>query len=116
MDSESVGSGADPGPPSIEGISAITLATHDMARAVRFYQVLGFVLYQGGEESSFTSLQAGASYLNLLVQPAGVRGRGGAVSSSTLPTSMPSTSAPWPLGCGPRTPPATRHGASATST
>jgi catechol 2,3-dioxygenase-like lactoylglutathione lyase family enzyme len=42
-----------------------------MTRAVRFYQALGFVLYQGGEESSFTSLQAGASYLNLLVQPAG---------------------------------------------
>jgi catechol 2,3-dioxygenase-like lactoylglutathione lyase family enzyme len=26
----------------IESISAITLATHDMARAVRFYRMLGF--------------------------------------------------------------------------
>jgi catechol 2,3-dioxygenase-like lactoylglutathione lyase family enzyme len=71
MGSESVRSGADTGPPLIEGISAVTLATHDMTRAVRFYQALGFVLCQGGEESSFTSLQAGASYLNLLSQPAG---------------------------------------------
>ena len=30
----------------IENISAITLATHDMERAVRFYRMLGFeVLY-----------------------------------------------------------------------
>ena len=28
----------------IEGLSAITLATHDMRRAVRFYQALGFEL------------------------------------------------------------------------
>ena len=28
----------------IENISAITLATHDMARAVRFYRMLGFEL------------------------------------------------------------------------
>jgi catechol 2,3-dioxygenase-like lactoylglutathione lyase family enzyme len=26
----------------IESISAITLATHDMSRAVRFYRMLGF--------------------------------------------------------------------------
>ena len=26
----------------IEGISAITLATHNMSRAVRFYRILGF--------------------------------------------------------------------------
>jgi len=26
----------------IEGLSAITLATHDMRRAVHFYQALGF--------------------------------------------------------------------------
>jgi catechol 2,3-dioxygenase-like lactoylglutathione lyase family enzyme len=33
----------------IEGISAITLATHDMRRAVRFYRVLGFAMLYGGE-------------------------------------------------------------------
>ena len=53
----------------IEGISAVTLATHDMPRAVRFYLALGFELLHGGEESSFTSFRAGTSYLNLLNQP-----------------------------------------------
>ena len=53
----------------IEAISAITLGTHDMARAVRFYGVLGFQLLYGGEESSFTSLRAGTGYLNLVSQP-----------------------------------------------
>ena len=32
--------------PTIEGISAVTLVTRDMARAVRFYQDLGFSLTQ----------------------------------------------------------------------
>ena len=54
----------------IEGISAITLGTHEMERAVRFYRALGFEVLHGGEESSFTSLRAGASYLNLILQPA----------------------------------------------
>ena len=43
----------------IDGISAITLATHDMQRAVRFYRALGFDILYGGEASSFTSFQAG---------------------------------------------------------
>ncbi len=34
---------------TIHSISAITLATHDMARAVRFYRALGFELTHGGE-------------------------------------------------------------------
>jgi len=51
-------------------ISAITLATHDMARAVRFYQALGFTIRYGGEQDSFTSLHAGSGYLNLILQPA----------------------------------------------
>jgi catechol 2,3-dioxygenase-like lactoylglutathione lyase family enzyme len=54
----------------IEGISAVTLGTHEMPRAVRFYRVLGFEALHGGEESSFTSFRAGASYLNLIAQPA----------------------------------------------
>ena len=35
----------------IERISAITLATHDMARAVRFYRALGLEVAYGGEAS-----------------------------------------------------------------
>jgi catechol 2,3-dioxygenase-like lactoylglutathione lyase family enzyme len=54
----------------IEGVSAVTLGTHEMARAVRFYRALGFEVLHGGDESSFTSLRAGRSYLNLIAQPA----------------------------------------------
>jgi len=54
----------------IENISAITLATHDMARAVRFYRMLGFEVIYGGGDAAFTSFRAGTSYLNLIVQPA----------------------------------------------
>lgn len=53
----------------IESLSAITLATHDMARAVRFYRALGFALLYGGETAGFTSFAAGAGYLNLIAQP-----------------------------------------------
>ena len=52
----------------IETISAVTLATHDMARAVRFYRELGFDVLHGG--ASFTSFRAGTGYLNLILQPA----------------------------------------------
>src|SRR6202171_2373897 len=54
----------------IEGISAVTLGTHEMPRAVRFYRALGFEVLHGGEGSSFTSFAAGAGYLNLIAQPA----------------------------------------------
>src|ERR1700737_187188 len=40
------------------------------ATSVRFYRALEFEVLHGGEESSFTSLRAGASYLNLIAQPA----------------------------------------------
>jgi catechol 2,3-dioxygenase-like lactoylglutathione lyase family enzyme len=59
------------GPSPIEGISAVTLATHDMARAVRFYQALGFALCHGGASASFSSLHAGTGFLNLIAQPDG---------------------------------------------
>jgi catechol 2,3-dioxygenase-like lactoylglutathione lyase family enzyme len=52
-------------PVSIESVSAITLATHDMARSVRFYRALGFELHYGGEEAEFTSFSVGSSYLNI---------------------------------------------------
>jgi catechol 2,3-dioxygenase-like lactoylglutathione lyase family enzyme len=53
----------------IESISAITLATHDMPRAVQFYRSLGFDIVHGGETSPFTSFHAGSGYLNLIAQP-----------------------------------------------
>lgn len=55
---------------TIESISAITLATHDMARTVRFYQALGFRMRYGGADAPFTSFHVGAGYLNLIAQPA----------------------------------------------
>ena len=54
----------------LQGISAITLATHNMARAVAFYEALGFVLKFGGPEVHFTSFHAGKGYLNLMQMPA----------------------------------------------
>jgi catechol 2,3-dioxygenase-like lactoylglutathione lyase family enzyme len=56
-------------PIAIQCISAVTLATRDMARTVRFYQSLGFSVRYGGAGASFTSLDAGASSLNLVVRP-----------------------------------------------
>jgi catechol 2,3-dioxygenase-like lactoylglutathione lyase family enzyme len=57
-------------PVMIESISAVTLATHNMARAISFYRMLGFEIVHGGDDSSFTSFRAGTSYLNLIAQPA----------------------------------------------
>jgi catechol 2,3-dioxygenase-like lactoylglutathione lyase family enzyme len=54
----------------IQSISAVTLATHDMARAVTFYRTLGFEIVHGGENAAFTSFRAAAGYLNLIAQPA----------------------------------------------
>jgi catechol 2,3-dioxygenase-like lactoylglutathione lyase family enzyme len=54
----------------IESISAVTLGTHDMARAVHFYRMLGLEIVHGGDEAAFTSLRAGPNYLNLVAQPA----------------------------------------------
>jgi uncharacterized glyoxalase superfamily protein PhnB len=53
----------------IEGLSALTLATHDMRRAVEFYRALGFALLYGGEDAAFTSFRAGGNYLNLVAAP-----------------------------------------------
>lgn len=58
---------------TLHSISAITLGTHDMARAVGFYRDLGFTLLYGGEGARFTSFQAGSGYLNLTLQPAQTR-------------------------------------------
>jgi catechol 2,3-dioxygenase-like lactoylglutathione lyase family enzyme len=42
-----------------------------MARAVRFYQALGFVLSHGGVSDAFSSLRAGAGFLNLIAESPG---------------------------------------------
>jgi uncharacterized glyoxalase superfamily protein PhnB len=55
----------------IDSISAVTLATRDMRRAVRFYRMLGFELLYGGEDAAFTSFRAGGNFLNLIAQPTG---------------------------------------------
>ena len=57
----------------IGGISAVTLATRDMRRAVAFYRLLGFELLYGGEAAAFTSFRAGGTFLNLIAAPAGWR-------------------------------------------
>lgn len=51
--------------PEIRSISAVTLATSEMARAVRFYEALGFSLAYGGETAAFTSFRVGTGSLNL---------------------------------------------------
>jgi catechol 2,3-dioxygenase-like lactoylglutathione lyase family enzyme len=66
------------GEPRIESLSAVTLATRDMAGAVRFYEALGFPLKYGGPNEAFTSFAFGHSYLNLIAdarEPIGWRGR-----------------------------------------
>ena len=52
----------------IQALSAVTLGTHDMARALRFYLALGFSLHRGGPEASFSSLRAGNVHLNLIAE------------------------------------------------
>jgi hypothetical protein len=54
----------------IHGISAVTLATHDMRRAVKFYRLVELPIVHGGEEAGFTSFRAGDNFLNLIAQPA----------------------------------------------
>ena len=52
----------------VESISAVTLATTDMARAVHFYEALGYRRLSGGAEASFTSFAVGESYINVVVR------------------------------------------------
>ena len=57
--------------PNIEALSAITLATRDMVRAVHFYEALGFALRGGGANEAFTSFALGQSFLNLIAETHG---------------------------------------------
>ena len=66
----SVGECDDGARAMIERMSAVTLATHDMGRAVRFYRMLGFEMLYGGETADFTSFRAGGGFLNLIAAPA----------------------------------------------
>ena len=54
---------------TIESISAVTLVTAEMARAVRFYRSLGFELRYGGESNTFTSFRLEQGHLNLMARP-----------------------------------------------
>jgi catechol 2,3-dioxygenase-like lactoylglutathione lyase family enzyme len=62
----------------IDGISAVTLGTHEMPRAVRFYRSLGFEVLHGGDESSFTSFRAGTTISISSPSLPGGAGSGGA--------------------------------------
>lgn len=93
---------------AIEGISAVTLFTADMARAVAFYDRLGLTRRYGGPAAAFTSFHAGAGYLNLMAgaPPATAWGRvilyvsdvdamhRRALEAGLLPESEPAD-APW---------------------
>ncbi|MGH7320457.1 MAG: VOC family protein [Candidatus Rokuibacteriota bacterium] len=59
--------------PAIRSISAVTLATHDMDRAVRFYRALGFTLRYGGGDAAFTSFVLEQGHLNLIAESPGRR-------------------------------------------
>ena len=67
----------------IESISAITLATHDMSRAVRFYRMLEFEIIHGGEDAAFTAVRT---------QHSRAFGREPAISTSSR--NLPSASGP----------------------
>ena len=54
----------------IEALSAVTLATADMAASVRFYEAVGFRAVAGGAGAPFTTFRAGAGFLNLQLDPA----------------------------------------------
>lgn len=50
----------------LQSLSAVTLETPDMARAVAFYRSLGFAVRYGGAQADFTSFLVGPNYLNLM--------------------------------------------------
>jgi catechol 2,3-dioxygenase-like lactoylglutathione lyase family enzyme len=78
IEGQSTAEAADAAGSSIDAINAVTLATRDMLRSVRFYAALGFRIRHGGESARFTSFDAGISHLNLIADEAGgaVRGWG----------------------------------------
>jgi hypothetical protein len=99
----------------IEGISAITLATHAMASAVQFYRSLGFDILYGGESATFTSFRAGAGYLNLIAEPEDKHWSWWGVSSSMSTMSTRFITERSPQAGSPRPCRAMPNGVSATS-
>jgi catechol 2,3-dioxygenase-like lactoylglutathione lyase family enzyme len=57
--------------PGVESVSAVTLATRDRVRAIRFYTSLGFTLRYGGPSAPLASFAVGGCYLNLVPTPPG---------------------------------------------
>lgn len=53
----------------IEALSAVTLATADMAASVQFYEAVGFRTVVGGADAPFTTFRAGSGFLNLQHDP-----------------------------------------------
>ena len=100
----------------IEGISAVTLGTHEMPRAVRFYCALGFEVLRGNEQSSFTSFRAGMSCLNLVAQPIERRWSWWGRVIFTSPTLMLFTNVHSRRGANQLPRPATPNGESVSST
>lgn len=60
---------------SIESVSAVTLATHDMARSCAFYEALGFEQKYGGPGTCFTSYRVGGGHLNVILADPAVEWR-----------------------------------------
>jgi len=52
----------------IESLSALTLATSDMRRAVKFYENLGFELARSSASQEFVTFRAGSQYLNITLE------------------------------------------------
>jgi catechol 2,3-dioxygenase-like lactoylglutathione lyase family enzyme len=50
------------------GLSAVTLVTDDMDRAVAFYRALGFEDRAGGGDPAFMSFAVGSGFLNLIAR------------------------------------------------
>src|ERR1700750_1244905 len=63
----------------ITALSAVTLATNDMAASGRFYRMCGFEMVYAREDASFTSFRAGSGYLNLIAQAAEIKWWGRAI-------------------------------------
>jgi catechol 2,3-dioxygenase-like lactoylglutathione lyase family enzyme len=53
----------------IQHISAVTFAVRTMPVALTFYMQLGFTLVYGGPHARFSTLQAGAAFVNLTLSP-----------------------------------------------
>lgn len=53
----------------IDSLSAVTLATADMRRAVAFYTAIGFEVRSGGAGGDFCTFRLGELALNLALRP-----------------------------------------------